>query len=381
MDDGGVSVGSVFNLVVWGILFLILIVQFLRSIRIVPTQTAFVVERLGKYRKTLRAGFHALVPFVDRVSEKLDLREETLDVPPQECFTKDEVKVEVDGVMYISVVDPVKASYGVTDYRRAATQLAQTTTREVIGKISLDRTFEERELISSRVVAVLEEAGTSWGIRIHRYEIKNIAPPITVQDAMEKQVTAERNRKAMVSKAEGDKQAMINRSEGAMQELVNRSEGEKQRRVNEAEGRSQEILAIAEATAESITKVATAIRLPGGARAVELQLAEQYLSQMAGLANPKTDVLLPVDLSQLEKLLGGVELSATVKRSPLEARPLAPAAPAAPPPTRPPPLQAPARPQAQAAKPQPELRTAPRQSAPEASATVPSKPARPSEEP
>lgn len=313
-EESGISIGAIFNLIVWGLLFLVLIVQFLRSIRIVPTKSAYVIERLGKYSKTLRAGFHALLPFVDKVVEKLDLREETVDVPPQECFTRDEVKVEVDGVMYISVVDPVKATYGVTDYRRAASQLAQTTTREVIGKIDLDRTFEEREMISSRVVDVLEDAGASWGIRIHRYEIKNIAPPITVQDAMEKQVTAERNRKALVAKAEGEKQSMINRSEGEMQELINRSEGEMQRRVNEAEGRAEEILAIARATADSIGKIAGAIEQPGGAQAVELQLAEQYLTQMAGLANPRTDVLLPVDLSRLQDLLGGVELGATVRR-------------------------------------------------------------------
>ena len=313
--DGETSIGTLFNLAVWGILFFIVIVQFLRSIRIVPTQSAYVVERLGKYRQTLQAGFHALLPFVDRVVEKLDLREETLDVPPQECFTKDEVKVEVDGVMYISVVDPVKASYGVTDYRFAAMQLAQTTTREVLGKIELDRTFEERELISSRVVDVLEEAGRSWGIRIHRYEIKNITPPFTVQDAMERQVTAERNRRAMVAKAEGDKQAMINRSEGAMQELINRSQGEMQRRVNEAEGRAEEILTIARATADSLDKIATAMQQPGGAQAVELQLAGQYLTQMGGLAAPGTHVLLPLDLGRLQDVLGGVELGAVVART------------------------------------------------------------------
>jgi regulator of protease activity HflC (stomatin/prohibitin superfamily) len=313
MED--TSISTIFNLAVWGILFLVVIVQFLRSIRIVPTQSAYVVERLGKYQQTLHAGFHALLPFLDRVVEKLDLREETLDVPPQECFTKDEVKVEVDGVMYISVTDPVKATYGVTDYRYAAMQLAQTTTREVIGKIELDRTFEERELISSRVVDVLEEAGRSWGIRIHRYEIKNITPPITVQDAMEKQVTAERHRRAMVAKAEGDKQAMINRSEGAMQELINRSEGEMQRRVNEAEGRAEEILTIAKATADSIDKLAAALQLPGGAQAVELQLAEQHLEQLGALAAPGTQVLLPLDLSRLQDVLGGVDLGGVATKT------------------------------------------------------------------
>ncbi|MEO1335890.1 MAG: stomatin-like protein [Myxococcota bacterium] len=299
---------GLFNFAVWGTVFFVVIVQFLRSVRIVPTKQAYVVERLGKYNKTLKAGFHVLLPFLDRVVEKLDLREETIDVPPQECFTKDEVKVEVDGVMYISILDPVKATYGVTNYRYAAMQLAQTTTREVIGKIDLDRTFEERELISARVVNVLEDAGRTWGIRIHRYEIKNITPPYTVQDAMEKQVTAERNRRAMVAKAEGEKQSRINRSEGTMAELINRSEGEMQRRVNEAEGRAQEVLSIAQATADSLAKIATAIEQPGGKQAVELQLSEQYLNQISHLANPKTNVLLPVDISQLDSLLRGMSL-------------------------------------------------------------------------
>ena len=302
---------NAFNFFVWGIIFAVITIQFLRSIRIVPTQRAYVVERLGRYSKTLRAGFHALIPFLDRVVEKLDLREETIDVPPQECFTKDEVKVEVDGVMYISVTDPVKASYGVTDYRFAAMQLAQTTTREVIGKIDLDRTFEEREMISARVVNVLEEAGRSWGIRIHRYEIKNIAPPYTVQDAMEKQVTAERDRRAMVAKAEGEKESRINRSEGAMTELINRSEGEMQRRVNEAEGQAQEILAIARATADSIMTVAAVVEQPGGVQAVELQLTERYLDQLRHLARPQTNVLLPLDLTRLDELLRSVALTST----------------------------------------------------------------------
>lgn len=314
MNELPISIPNLINLVVWGGLFVWLISQFVLSIRIVPTQRAYVVERLGKYHKTLEAGLHTLLPFVDRVVDKMDLREETLDVPPQECFTKDEVKVEVDGVMYISVRDAVKASYGVTDYRYAAMQLAQTTTREVIGKIDLDRTFEEREAISSRVVAVLEEAGHSWGIHIHRYEIKNIATPITVQDAMEKQVTAERSRRAMVAKAEGDKQAMINRSEGARQELINKSEGEKQRRINEAEGRAAEILSIAKATADSIQKVAVALDQPGGGEAMELQLAEQYLAKLSELASPDTHVLLPLDLSRIQDLLAGVELHELVAK-------------------------------------------------------------------
>jgi len=306
---------DIFNLVVWGILFLILIVKFFRSIRLVPTQSAYIVERLGQYSKTLGPGFHALVPFIDRVAFIRDLKEETVDVPPQECFTRDEVQVEVDGVIYISVTDPVKASYGVTDYYFAAMQLAQTTTRSVIGTLELDRTFEERDLISSKVVEVLEEVGEHWGIRVHRYEIKNLAPPPTVKEAMEKQVTSERNRRAIVAQSEGDKQSRINTSEGRKLELINRSEGEMQRRINEAEGKAQEIRSIAEATAQSIEQIAAAISVPGGKASVRLQLAKKYLIRLKTLAQDKTQVLLPIDLTSLEGLLKSIELSGPGEKS------------------------------------------------------------------
>ena len=300
---------EIFNLIIWGILFLVLIFKFLRSIRLVPTKFAYIVERLGRYHKTLGPGFHALIPFVDRVAFIQDLREETVDVPPQECFTRDEVKVEVDGVVYMSVTDPVKASYGITNYSFAAVQLAQTTTRSVIGTLELDRTFEERDLISAKVVEVLEKTGETWGIRVHRYEIKNLAPPPTVREAMEKQVTAERNRRAIVAQSEGDKQSRINTSEGRRLELINRSEGEMQRMINEAQGRAQEILSIAEATAQSIEKIAAAISMPGGESSVRLQLAEKYLKQLRTLARSDTQVLLPADLTDLEALLKSIELS------------------------------------------------------------------------
>lgn len=300
---------EMFNVVVWGVFFLIVIVGFFRAIRLVPTKRAFIVERLGKYRITLRAGFHALVPFVDKVTFLLDLKEETVDVPPQDCFTKDEVKVEVDGVMYLSVVDPVRAAYGITNYRMAAIQLAQTTIRSVIGTIELDRTFEERELISARVVEVLSEAGENWGVQLHRYEIKNISPPESVRVAMERQVTAERDRRALVAKAEGDRQARINRSEGDKMELVNLSEGDMQSRINEAEGQAGAILALAEATAESIKVVAKAVSQPAGEQAMRLQLVERYLSSLSQLARSDVNVLLPADLSQLDGLLAGAGLN------------------------------------------------------------------------
>ncbi|TKB44014.1 paraslipin [Thalassotalea mangrovi] len=296
-------------MIIWGILFLILIIKFFQSIRLVPTKSAYIVERLGKYHCTLEAGFHALLPFIDRVAYIQDLKEETIDVPPQECFSMDEVNVEVDGVIYISVVDPVKASYGITDYRFAAMQLAQTTTRSVIGTLELDRTFEERDLISAKVVEVLDAAGESWGIRVHRYEIKNISPPQTVKDAMEMQVNAERERRAILAKSEGDKQSLINRSEGIMREIINVSEGEKQRRINAAEGKASEIMALARATSESITKVAQVINQDGGQQALEMQLSEQYLAQFKGLGKAQNKVILPANLMDYQQWMDTIGLN------------------------------------------------------------------------
>ncbi len=303
------SIFDTFNVIVWGAIFIIVIGKLFRSIRIVSTRTALIVERLGKYHATLGPGFHILLPFVDKVTAIQDLREETMDVPPQECFSKDEVQVEVDGVIYISVVDPVKATFGVTDYRFAATQLAQTTTRSVIGTLELDRTFEERDTISAKVVDSLSRAGEAWGIMVHRYEIKNIQPPATVQEAMEKQVNAERERRAIFAKSEGDKQSRINMSEGRKREMINLSEGEMQKTINEAEGKAVEILAVAEATAESIEKIGAAVVEEGGARAIRLDMAGKYITNLGHLANPETDVMLPADLTHFEKLLEGLELS------------------------------------------------------------------------
>lgn len=290
-------------LAVWAFIFLYLAFKFFQAICLVPTKSAYVVERLGKYRCTLEAGFHVLLPFIDRVAFIQDLKEETIDVPPQECFSKDEVNVEVDGVIYIQVVDAIKASYGITDYRFAAMQLAQTTTRSVIGTLELDRTFEERDIISAKVVEVLDKAGESWGIRVHRYEIKNITPPMTVRNAMEMQVNAERERRAILAKSLGDKASRINRSEGQMTELINLSEGEKQRRINSAQGKAAEILAIAQATGDSICKLALAIEQPGGQQALDMQLSEQYLQQMKGLNQQSTKVILPANLLDFQQWL------------------------------------------------------------------------------
>ncbi len=298
---------------IWGIFFLLLIFKFFQSIRLVSTQTSHIVERLGRYNKTLDAGFHALIPFLDKVTFVQDLREEAIDVPPQECFTRDEVQVSVDGVIYMSVIDPVKASYGITDYRFAAVQLAKTTTRSVIGTLDLDRTFEERDVISAKVVEVLDEAGASWGIRVHRYEIKNLTPPGTVRNAMEKQVRAERERRAIMATSEGDKQSRINRSEGLKTEMVNISEGEKQRRINEAEGRSEEILSIAAATAESIEKIAAVVTMKGGSEALKMQISERYIDTLNSLENSR--IILPSNIAQFTGWVDNLGMDNLVKKS------------------------------------------------------------------
>lgn len=296
----------IFTLVVGGI-FLVVLMALFRSIRLVPAKKEFIVERVGKYHLTLKAGFHLLVPFIDRVAFIQDLKEHTMDVPPQSCFTKDEIQVEVDGVIYMQVIDSAKASYGITDFSYAAVQLAQTTTRAIIGTLELDRTFEERESISGKVVSVLDEVATKWGVRILRFEIKNLVPPESVRQSMEKQVTAERNRRAIVQKSVGEKQSLINTSEGHMREMINQSEGEKQKLINEAEGVSREILAIGEATAESITKVAGALNGVGGKEAMKLELSQKYIG---ALSNLKTNqrVILSGNLTNMKEMLKAMDL-------------------------------------------------------------------------
>lgn len=286
--------------------------KFVQAIRLVPNQYNYIVERLGNYHKTLGAGFHALVPFIDKVVYKQDLREETIEVEPQECFTQDNVKVEVDGVIYISVMDPVNASYGVTDYRYAAVQLAQTTTRSVIGTMDLDQTFEERARMSKEVVEVLSEMERPWGIKVHRYEIKNIVTPRTVQNAMERQMTAERDRRAVIAKSEGVKGAKVNDAEGMRTEIINISEAEMQRRINEAEGLANEIEAIAEATAKSIEQIADALSQPNGKEAMQLQLAEKYLNVLEGIGRSENSIILPKDISDYDALMEGLSLDKLV---------------------------------------------------------------------
>jgi regulator of protease activity HflC (stomatin/prohibitin superfamily) len=280
-------------------LLIFAIVVFVKTIRIVPQKQAFIIERLGKYASTLEAGFHVLMPFVDRVSYRHTLKEQAVDVPPQQCITKDNIAVEVDGILYMQVVDPKKASYGIDNYRFAATQLAQTTMRSVMGKLDLDKTFEEREKINTVIVEAVDKASDPWGVKVTRYEVKNIMPPQSIKDAMEKQMRAEREKRATIAESEGDRQAKINRAEGDRQEMIARSEGEKQKRINEAEGRAIEIQAVAEATAEGIRKIAAAINDRGGSDAVNLRIAEQYLNEFGKLAKTNNTMIIPSDLADI----------------------------------------------------------------------------------
>ncbi|MBN2132934.1 MAG: paraslipin [Sedimentisphaerales bacterium] len=288
----------ILTVILLGLLAFALIV-LITTIRIVPQKRAYIVERLGKYHKTLDAGFHILGPFVDRVSYRHTLKEQACDVPPQQCITKDNIAVEVDGILYMQVVDPKKASYGIDNYRFAATQLAQTTMRSVMGKLDLDKTFEEREKINTVIVEAVDKASDPWGVKVTRYEVKNIMPPQSIKDAMEKQMRAEREKRATIAESEGDRQAKINRAEGDRQEMIARSEGEKQKRINEAEGRAVEILRVAEATAEGIRKIAIAINEKGGSDAVNLRIAEHYLDEFGKLAKVNNTMILPSDLADI----------------------------------------------------------------------------------
>lgn len=298
-----------FFTVVMGLIFFRVLFELVRAIRLVPAQSEYLVERFGRYHLTLKAGFHLLFPFVDRVAFTQDLKEHTIDVPSQSCFTRDEIQVEVDGVIYMQVHDSGKASYGITDYRYAAVQLAQTTTRAIIGTLELDRTFEEREAISGKVVAVLDEAASKWGVKILRFEIKNLVPPESVRKSMEKQVTAERNRRAILQRASGEKQSLINTSEGHKAEMINVSEGEMLRRINEAEGKVQEILSIAQATADSIRAVATAVLSRGGQEAIQLELAQKYIQKLSRLGQNDNRVILSGNLANMNEILSIMELA------------------------------------------------------------------------
>ena len=284
-------------------LAVLVIVAIVKTAVVVPQQSAYIIESLGKYSRTLAAGFHILIPFLERVAYRHTLKEQAIDVEEQICITSDNVQVGVDGVLYLQVMDARNASYGIGDYLFAISQLAQTTLRSEIGKIELDKTFEERSHINLRVVEELDQASNPWGVKVLRYEIKNINPPRDVITAMEKQMRAEREKRATVLESEGIRDAKINEAEGEKQRVIKESEAAKQQQINEAEGEAAAILAVAEATAEGLTKVAAALNAEGGDKAMQLRVAEDYLEQFGNLAKVGNTLIVPANLSDLSGMV------------------------------------------------------------------------------
>ncbi len=288
------------------ILAIIIIILLIKTAAIVPQRSEYIIERLGKYSKTLGAGFHILIPFLDKVAYKRSLKEEVMDIGSQDCITTDNVSVSVDGVLYLQVIDSKLSAYGIDDYWDAASQLAQTSLRSVIGKIELDRTFEERESINQQVVSAIDEAAQNWGVKVLRYEIKDITPPKTVMDAMEKQMRAEREKRAAIATSEGDRQSRINRAEGLKKEAIEISEGEKQKRINEAEGQAKEIELVAQATAEGIRKVAESLGLAAGESAANLRIAEKYITEFGKLARENNTMIIPTNMADISSMVATV---------------------------------------------------------------------------
>ncbi|MBL0720322.1 paraslipin [Piscinibacter sp. Jin2] len=301
------------------VLLIAVIVFVSQSLRIVPQQNAWVVERLGKYHATLTPGLNLLVPFIDRLAYKHSLKEIPLDVPSQVCITRDNTQLTVDGVLYFQVTDPMRASYGSSNYVAAITQLAQTTLRSVIGKMELDKTFEEREAINSAVVSALDEAALNWGVKVLRYEIKDLTPPAEILRAMQQQITAEREKRGLIAASEGRKQEQINIATGERESFIARSEGEKQAEINKAQGEAAAIGAVAEATAEAIRKIAAAIREPGGEQAVQLKVAERAVEAYAQLARTNNTMIVPGNMSEVAGLIGTA--MALLKQGPATAPP------------------------------------------------------------
>ena len=285
------------------IFFAAAVIFVLKAVYQVPQQNAYVVERLGKYVRTLEPGLEIVIPFVERVAYKHSLKEVPLDVPSQICITRDNTQLQVDGVLYFQVTDPVAASYGSSNYLSAITQLAQTSLRSVIGKLELDKTFEEREHINAKVIAALDEAAMGWGVKVLRYEIKDLTPPKEILHSMQAQITAEREKRALIAASEGRKQEQINIATGEREAAIQRSEGEKQAAINRAQGQASAILAIAEASAEAIRKTAAAIQAPGGESAINLKVAEQYVSAFAQVARAGNTLILPANLADLSGLV------------------------------------------------------------------------------
>ncbi len=291
------------TVVVFGFVAVLVIIIIAKTAVVVPQQNAFVVERLGKFYKALEPGFHVLLPFFDVIRYRHGLKERAIDIPEQVCITRDNVQVGVDGVLYIKVMDAKRASYGVSDYLFAISQLAQTTLRSEIGKIDLDRTFEERTHINVQVVNEVDKASDPWGIKVLRYEIKNISPPADVLAAMEKQMRAEREKRAVILTSEGERDALINSAEGEKQQVIKASEANKLRQINEAEGEAQAIRAVAEATADGITRVAAAIGVKGGLEAVQLRVAQDYIEKFGELAKTNNTMILPVNVTDVAGMI------------------------------------------------------------------------------
>ena len=285
------------------VLVTLVVLVILRSIKVIPQQNAFVVERLGKFHEVLQPGFNIIIPFFDRVAYRHSLKEAAMDIPEQICITKDNVQVAVDGVVFAQVIDPAKASYGISNYQFAVIQLAQTTMRSEIGKIDLDKTFEERTNINGAIVSAIDEASSGWGVKILRYEIKNITPPKSVLNAMEKQMQAEREKRAVILTSEGEKQSAINQAEGQKQKVVLESEAMRQQQINEAEGQAAAIKAVASATADGIREVAAALQEKGGFEAVQLRVAENLVEQYGKLAKSTNTMILPANFADMGSMI------------------------------------------------------------------------------
>jgi regulator of protease activity HflC (stomatin/prohibitin superfamily) len=291
------------ELIVVGALILVFFIIIAKTALVVPQQSAYVVERLGRFSGTLDAGFHILVPFLDVVRYKHSLKEQAIDIPEQICITRDNVQVAVDGILYMRVLSPERASYGISDYRFAIIQLAQTTLRSEVGKIELDRTFEERTAINVAVVTELDKATEAWGVKVMRYEIKNITPPADILGAMEKQMRAEREKRATILNSEAVREAAINKAEGEKQMVIKASEAKRQQQINEAQGEGEAILTVAKATAESIERVAVAIQNAGGRDAVQLRIAEQWITEFGKLARTNNTMIVPANLTDLTSII------------------------------------------------------------------------------
>ena len=291
------------GIIVFAVLAIVVIIVIAKTAVVVPQQSAYVVERLGRFSGVLGAGFHILIPFFDVIRYRHSLKETAIDIPAQVCITRDNVQVGVDGILYLKVLNPERASYGISDFFFAISQLAQTTLRSEIGKIDLDRTFEERMNINAALVAELDKASEAWGIKVLRYEIKNITPPHDVLAAMEKQMRAEREKRAVILTSEGQRDAAINNAEGEKQQVIKQSEASRQQQINEAEGQAAAIMAVATAQAEGIRLVAETIRQPGGIEATQLRVAQQYVEQFGNLAQKGTTIIMPANVADVASMV------------------------------------------------------------------------------